>query len=593
LTVDSAEKLSDHANGEDFRGRVSANAELLWLLAEQLVLIGLPAVFGVFLAMRLGVRALPVLLAVALAVSGGSAMLVFWAYYLEPLVGQTTSFLLVLGSVLGVVWCWRFGIDRGLLRRLAPALGLWVLASAFVLFLGFLHGIGPDPLQLATTRFSKRLPSDNEIPWYFAEYFYAHGHHGTPPPFGDWLSSDRPPLQIGYVLAVRPFGWDHNRLHYEVMGIVVQQLWVVGMWALLCAARLRPFARGLAMLVAMVSDIAILHGFFVWPKLIAAAFVLAALALVLSEDWRRLRHSPWVGALFAALCALALLAHGSSAFCVVPLLGFAALRGVPDWRWLGIAALVGLALLSPWTAYQRYADPPGDRLIKWQLGGSLVIDDRGSLETILDEYRGAGISGTLANKWDNIAQVLGVGGSGEVVPAVRGAADEVTSGHYGRAIARLRLPRFFAVLPFLGILLVGPLAMLWARVRGRPDGPEWRFALTGFGFCAVSLLFWVLLMFGNKGSMATIHVGSLVVPLLAAVACVLGAYACYPRFAVGLATLNALCVLALYLPSLAPPPGTSYSPIAGLLAAASLAGFGWVALRSGRQSQALAVSAGG
>ncbi len=560
---------------------MSANAELLWLLAEELILIGLPAALGALLAARLGVRSVPILLAVALAASGCSAMLAFWAYYLDQVIGQTVSFLLAMGSVLGIVWCWRLGLDRGLLRLLTPPLALWALASAFVLFLGYLHGVGPEPLITATTRFSHQLPTDNEIPWYFGEYFYAHGHHGKPPPFADWLSSDRPPLQIGYALGVHPFGWDADKLQYEVMGVVVQQLWVVGMWALLCAARLRPFARGLAILVAMVSDIAILHGFFVWPKLIAAAFVLAALALVLSEDWRRLRHNPWVAALLAALCALAILAHGSSAFCIIPLLGLAALRGMPDWRWLGIAALVGVALLAPWSAYQRYADPPGDRLIKWQLGGSLAIDGRGSLETIVDGYRDAGVGGTLSNKWDNVAQVIGIGGAGgEVAPAVRDAVDELTSGHFGRAIAALRIPRFFGVLPFLGILLLGPLAMLFARVRGRPDGPEWRFAVTGLAFCVVSLLFWVAVIFGSPDSTATIHVGSLAVPLLAAVACVVGAYACYPRFGVGLAALNGLFVLALYVPSLTPPAASAYSPVAALLAAAALVGFGWIALRS-------------
>ncbi len=87
-------------------------------------------------------------------------------------------------------------------------------------------------------------------------------------------------------------------------------------------------------------------------------------------------------------------------------------------------------------------------------------------------------------------------------------------------------------------------------------------------------------MFGGPGSGTTIHVGSLVVPLLAACGCVVGAYACDCRLGVGLAALNALFVLVLFVPALSPPPGSSYSPIAALAAAAALAGFGWVALRS-------------
>ncbi len=557
---------------------MSANAELLYLLLEHLVLTALPAALAALLAMRRGLRSVPLLLAVALAASGAAAMLAFWAYYADPVLGQATAFLLALGSVQGIVLCRPDRLDRELLRQLAVPAALWALGSAFVVYLGFLHGGTDQPLLMAATRFSHQLPTDNEIPLFFAEWYFDHGHSPTPPPFADWLSSDRPPLQVGYVLAQRPFGWGDGGLHYQVLGVVVQQLWIVGMWAVLCAARLRPLARGLAIVAAMVSDVAILHGFFVWPKLIAAAFVLAALAMVLSADWPRLRRSPYAAALFAALCALALLAHGASAFGIVPLLAIAALRGLPSWRWLGVAAAVGLVLLAPWFAYQRIVDPPGDRLVKWQLGGSLAIDDRGALETIADGYREAGFDGVLENKRRNVSEITG---RRETKGAVSSAFDKFREGHPGEAVAALRFPRFLSLLPFLGVLLLAPLTMLVARVRGRPDSPEWRFALVSFAFCGLACAIWALLMFGEPDSATILHVGTLAVPLLAVTGCIAGAYAVSARFAVALASLNLLLVLGLYVPALNPPLGTSYSFLAALLAAASLAGFAWIALRSG------------
>jgi len=558
---------------------MSANAELLWLLAEHLVLTGLPAALAALLALRLGLRSVPLLLALALAASGLAAILVFWAYYADPLVGQVAAFLLALGSVQGIVLCRPDRLDRAVLRKLAAPAALWALGSAFIVFLGFVHGGSDDPLVLATTRFSHPLPPDNQIPAHFAEWYFDHGHSATPPLFGDWLSSDRPPLQVGYVLTQHPFGWDESGLHYQVLGVVVQQLWIVGMWAVLCAARLRPVARGMAISAAMVSDVGIVHGFFVWPKLIAAAFVLAALAMVIGEDWRRLRDSPAAAALFAALCGLAMLAHGASAFGILPLLALAAWRGLPSWRWLGTAALVGLALLAPWTAYQRLADPPGDRLIKWQIGGSLPIDDRGAFEAIVDGYEEAGVGGTLDNKWRNVTTMIGWK---ETEGAVRSAVDKLGEGHPDEAVAALRQPRFFALFSFLGILLLGPLAMLVARVRGSPGSPEWSFALVSLAFCGLAVLTWGLLLFGGSEAAATLHVGSLALPLLAVCACVVGAYAVSPRFGVGLAAVNILLVLILYAPVvLDVPPDTSYSPLAALLAAASLVGFGFVALRRG------------
>jgi len=554
---------------------MGANFELLWMLAEHLLLTGLPAAAAALWAARVGLRSVPLLLATALAGSGGVAIVSFWLYYADPTIGQAGSFFFAFGSVLVVGWCLREGVDRALLVELATPFALWALASGFVLFLGFLHGGTAEPLLTAASRFSHGLPSDNEIPNFFADYFYAHGHSGIPPPFADWLSSDRPPLQIGYVLSQRPFGWDASQLHYEVMGVIVQQLWILGMWAVLCAARLRLRTRGLVALAAIVSDIAILHGFFVWPKLIAAAFLLAALALVLCEEWSAWRREPLAGALFAALIGLAMLAHGSSAFFAIPLVVLA-LWGRPSWAWIGTGVAVGIVLLGSWWAYQHYHDPPGDRLVKWQLGGSLEIDERGALETIVDSYREEGVGGTLDNKWGNVTTLFQ---QGEVEHGASESVDEVEAGHFGRALEPVRLVRFFGLIPFLGLLLIGPVAMLVARLRRRPEGPDWRFAVFALGFSALTCLVWVLLMFGGPEAATWIHQGSLAVPLLAVCACVAGACAVDLRLGTGLVAVNVALVLVLYVPALTPPAGTSYSPLAGLLAAAALLGIGFLTLR--------------
>ena len=142
------------------------------------------------------------------------------------------------------------------------------------------------------------------------------------------------------------------------------------------------------MFAALVSDIAILYGFYVWPKLIAAAFLLAALALVISPRWTRVAarladRRPARRPAGARRCSpTGPASTGSSRSSSI-----AAYRGIPSWRWIGAAAVVGVVMMGSWSAYQKYDDPPGNRLIKWHLGGVTEIDDRGSLETIVDSYR--------------------------------------------------------------------------------------------------------------------------------------------------------------------------------------------------------------
>jgi len=548
------------------------------MLAAHLVLTGLPGVAATLLAARCGVRGVPVLLATGLAATGALAMLTFWAYYADPVAGETFSYFLVIGSVALSVWALYGGhLDRGLLRRLATPLGLWALGSVFLVFLGFLHGGTDHSVATASTRFSGPLPSDNYIPYFFAEWFFHHGHHGVPPIFtGEWLASDRPPLQVGYVMAQRPFGPHQTELHYTVVGVVLQQLWIVGLWALLVAARVGRVTRGLAVVAVLLSDLAIVNGFFVWPKMLPAAMLLGAAALILTPLWAEVRRSLWGGALVAALFGLAMMGHGSSLFGIVPLALIAVYRGLPSARWLGVAALVGLLLVAPWSAYQKYGDPPGNRLTKWMLAGVTEIDGRGTGEAISDAYGEAGLGGAIHNKAENFVMMVG---GGPAVEFADDAIDAIDDGRFGDAAGSVRAIFFFYLVPSLGLLLLGPLAMLFGRRRGRRRPAEWSLALSCFAVFALGALIWGLVLFGNSPSRASVHIGSYLVPLLGICGAVVGLRATFPRFAVWFVGAAALLSLTLYVPSLTPAPGSEYSLPAALLVAASLAVFGLLAFR--------------
>jgi hypothetical protein len=565
---------------------VTQSGQLLLLLAVHLVLTALPGVAAVLLAAPRGISSESVLLAIGLTASGLVATLAFWAFYADPLVGESFAYLIVFGSVLLVGWSLRRGgLDGALLRRLATPFALWALGSAFLVLLGFLHGGMADPSATSSIRFSHPLPADNLLPRHFADWFFEYGHRGTPPPMGDWLSSDRPPLQIGYVLSQRPFGWDDTGLRYQVLGVVLQQLWIVGLWALLLAARVGRITRALVIITVLVGDIAIVNGFFVWPKMLPAAMLLAAAALVATPLWADLRRSVWGAALVGALLALAMLGHGASLFGVIPLLLVAAYRGFPGWRWVGVGLMVGLALMAPWSAYQRYGDPPGDRLTKWMLGGVEAIDDRSTTAAILDSYGEVGLGGALANKAQNFGTMAGT--ELNVMPEIVDAFGYAASGELDQAVRHLRSPRFFSLAPLLGLFLVVPFVMLAFRGRGRKHSDDWQFALICLALAGLGVLSWGLLLFGPPAARTTIHVGSLALPILALCGAVAGLRATFPRFAIALVCANAIATLTLYVPALDPPTGSSYSALAAVLAAVSLTAFVTVALRAGGHSHSL------
>lgn len=572
---------------------------LFTLAAVQLALTAAPGVAAVLVALRQGVRREPLLLAIALAASGAAAMLVFWIYYLIPWAGEFSAYALFFGSVALIAWAWRdASAHRDLLRRLAVPLALWVLGSFFMVFFGFLHGGGFAAVETASFRFStnpSQMASDSFIPLFFSDWMFA-GHPGSPPVFEpEWLFSDRPPLQIAYVLAQRPFGWDGETLHYEVLGVVLQQLWIVGLWALLTAARVSVRTRGLAMVAALVSDVAIVNSFYVWPKLLGAAFVLAALALLAVPREQALRQQPWTVLLLGALAGLALLAHGTSVFGLIPVAAIALWQGLPNWRWLAPGAAILLVLLVPWMAYQHFGNPPGNRLLKWHIAGVMEIDERGTVETIVDQYREAGIAGALQNKLDNFFHMVGGDPAaptpregeiphGDVVTEGGDALDALADGKLGVAASKVREIRYWHLLWTFGLLMLAAPLIAFGRLRGHwRDAEDWWFARLCLVFFAVGAVAWGLLMFGNSAARTVVLQGSLAIPLIGLVGLVAGLRATYPRWAGWLVGANAATTLALYWSTLAPRPSAlapdnSVELFELVAAAACLLGFAMLAL---------------
>ena len=222
--------------------------------------------------------------------------------------------------------------------------------------------------------------------------------------------SDRPPLQIGYVLSQESITVaDTQSLHYEILCSVVQQLWIVGLYAVLVAAGLRRLTVGPGdvrragqrhrdpprLLRLAEADRRRL------PARGAGAGDLAALGGSGGAIWR-------VGALLGALLGARharprrqhLRDHPDRPHRRLPRHAELALdrrRGGGRARDDGL--LVGLPEV------RRPARRPP---VKWHLGGVTEIDDRGTLESIVDSYREAGLGGAIDNKWNNVEDIVGI-----------------------------------------------------------------------------------------------------------------------------------------------------------------------------------------
>jgi hypothetical protein len=121
------------------------------------------------------------------------------------------------------------------------------------------------------------VPADNAIPQFYAERLWSGGDFKAK--YGDWLSSDRPPMEVGWILLcgapVALLNGDFAS-SAQYAGIWMQLIWVAAAWAWLRAAGLDR--RGaMAVLIGLIaSGLFAFNTVYVWPKMAAAGLLLTA-----------------------------------------------------------------------------------------------------------------------------------------------------------------------------------------------------------------------------------------------------------------------------------------------------------------------------
>lgn len=240
-----------------------------------------------------------------------------------------------------------------------------------------------SPLTTAQNFWSHPLPPDNVIPFLFGEHMRSG--YVPSPLLGDWLSSDRPPLLSGiYLIAAASFSeWGYQGVaSIAQLTVVPTSFWL----ALRLGGSL--FRSLAASALVATSPLVLVNSIYVWPKLQAAAFVLTCVGLLLKR-MTRLESS-----LFALLIAFAVLSHGGVLFSIL---------GVPAWllvqkrsEAVRLAPYAGLSLLTvlPWIGYQRFIDPPGNRLLRWHLAGTMEpgADTLGAISSLYQSLGPDGIA---------------------------------------------------------------------------------------------------------------------------------------------------------------------------------------------------------
>jgi hypothetical protein len=342
----------------------------------------------------------------------------------------------------------------------------------------------PEADDVPRARYVRPMAGDNALPQYLAENMWSG--HASPVLIDGWLSSDRPPLQTGIVLLQRPVAEAiaaSTSLFAQISGIVAQASWVPALWTLCAAIRVRRGTLPVVLVAAGMSGFFLLNSAYVWPKMLAGALTLIAIAAL--EQARRggwTRRSTVLGMVSACL---ALLAHTAAAFTLLPAaLMYAFGKPRPPARRAAIAIVIAAAMVTPWILYQRLYAPPGNRIMMASIAGEATITGRGFVEAAVGNYRELGMTRALECRWANVKRLLPDLAPGDLASP-----------------ARRRTTEWNRVFGTLGVLNVAWLLLASRVVRRQRSVDEIRRLYQQVGW---SIGFTALVLFG--AGEATAHV---------------------------------------------------------------------------------------
>jgi len=343
-------------------------------------------------------------LLMSFAYSAVLGYLAFWAFFIDCNLGKCLTGALMFGCFYSLL---RKNSRLNLFRIIISPEVFWPLILTFIVGLFYISvlaiedGDPPFPGNAAIRFF--HLPGDNIIPFKFAERLF----HGNDPRLihGGWLSSDRPPLQTGMILSQRHLGFIFNdaMLHYQLLATILQCSWIPAVWGLCRKLGLSFFKIAIILMFLVFSGFFLLNSVFVWPKLIAGAFVTGVFVLLFSPKLKNVTWFKERSFLAAILAGLGMLSHGGVIFT---LLAMTILLLSPS-RFLGLRqTMIGLftftVIMMSWLFYQKFYEPPGNRLVKWHIAGVIAIDHRSSWKTIVDSYSNLSWNEFVENKKANV-----------------------------------------------------------------------------------------------------------------------------------------------------------------------------------------------
>lgn len=373
-----------------------------------MLLVSLHCIFSIWLVLFLRRNSHEVSLALQLLTIGLFGYITFFVFLSSVTAGITLSI-----TVLILLLCFFVKIIiNDEIYEFVRAHKIWLpisLYTAFIVFIGYYPfvSVSPDSWMTAGHRWLG-LPIDNWIPKIFADQILAG--QVMSPMLGDWLSSDRPPLQTGILLIFYSL-MPGDTLLYQILSTMLQVTIIFPAFIFLRVIGQRKVITLIVMLLLTTNLVAI-HSLHVWPKLLSATYLMLFYLLLLTP-FKLTNEKAYHYMVAGCYAALAMLSHGGAVFALFGIgVAFliknsttkALITSVKTTWYYGFWFLL---LMAPWIYYQKFIDPFNDRLAKWHIAGVIEPNKDSLRQSILSAYQSLDFFTWLDGRIINLRVIFG------------------------------------------------------------------------------------------------------------------------------------------------------------------------------------------
>ncbi len=289
--------------------------------------------------------------------------------------------------------------------NIKPTFYLFITIFSMLALVIFLSYSNRDDIEFISHLSASKwlpMPIDNWLQKFLADSVIEHK---IPWWIDGWQTSDRPPLQAGLHLIFSKVSDSNLSYLLESMGAQVLVFIFIPLM-IINIIRDTKYTYILSLLL-FFSGLSFINILFVWPKLFSALYQAISFYLVFLV-WAGYNKSLKLYIYYGLSSSFALLTHGGGVFYLLPLSFLLLLKSLNNIKKIFLGLISAITLYLPWILYQKFIDPPGNRLLKQHLAESVGLGDNNItvIESIKIYYSNLAFNDWLDLKLTNLKKIF-------------------------------------------------------------------------------------------------------------------------------------------------------------------------------------------